>query len=154
MARRNKHIHTPHLAIPILVGIVAGFLLGSALSSNDMPPLESLSIQMEMPAEEAPAAVEEPSLVYDPEVVTEPLPDTVLPPPPKPKRAYIEVIDVNEAGDKCIIRVGDTITSIDEGELKLVNNVYIYVAEVEAMHSSSKDNDICEIVVGARITSP
>lgn len=64
------------------------------------------------------------------------------------KEHTIEVIDVDESGKSCLIRVDGFTDLIDEGETKTINGVLIYVSEVRVMRSATADEDICQMIIG------
>ncbi len=65
----------------------------------------------------------------------------------KGKYHIIEVIDVTEGSDACIIKVDNSTDLIDVGETKTINGVKIYVAEARIFNSMIEDKDICELVI-------
>jgi len=65
----------------------------------------------------------------------------------KSKEYRIEVIDVTEQADACLIKIDDVLTLIEEGDTRTVNGLRIYVAEVRAFRSFTEDRDICKLVI-------
>lgn len=61
---------------------------------------------------------------------------------------HVAVIDVDEAEMRCGIQAGGEFKWIGKGDLEKVGGVYIYVADVVAVHSAGKDVDACELVIG------
>ena len=59
----------------------------------------------------------------------------------------IEVIDVTENSDACIIRVDNSTDLIDVGETKTLNEVKIYVSDARIFNSVAEDKDVCELVI-------
>ncbi len=59
----------------------------------------------------------------------------------------IEVIDVTENSDACIIRVDNSTDLINVGETKTLNGVKIFVSDVIIFNSLTEDKDICELVI-------
>ena len=59
----------------------------------------------------------------------------------------IEVIDVTENSDACIIRVDNSTDLIDVGETKTLNEVKIYVSDARIFNSMAEDKDVCELVI-------
>ena len=59
----------------------------------------------------------------------------------------IEVIDVTENSDACIIRVDNSTDLIDVGETKTLNGVKIYVSDARIFNSVAEDKDVCELVI-------
>jgi len=65
----------------------------------------------------------------------------------KGKEYTIEVIDVTEAADACLLRVNGDFVIIDEGETKKINGLRIFVADVRAFRSFLQENDVCQIII-------
>jgi len=65
----------------------------------------------------------------------------------KGKTYTIEVVDVTEAADACLIKVDGALAIIDEGETKTVDGVRIFVSEVHAFRSQLEDKDVCQIII-------
>lgn len=59
----------------------------------------------------------------------------------------IEVVDVTEDSNACIIKVDGISDLIKVGETKTLNGVKIYVAEARIFNSMTEDKDICELVI-------
>lgn len=59
----------------------------------------------------------------------------------------IEVVDVTEAEDGCLIGVDGVMDLVDLDETKTINGVKITVLDVRAIRSQLRDNDICQIIV-------
>lgn len=77
-------------------------------------------------------------------------PVTSSPTTPVPVKTVIrvQVIDVDESEERCGVRVGREFAWIDKGDVERIGGVYIYVADVFAVHSAGKDSDACELVIG------
>lgn len=65
----------------------------------------------------------------------------------KGKRHTIEVVDVTESEDGCLISVDGTTDLINLDETKTINTVKITVLDVHAFRSQLEDNDVCQIIV-------
>jgi hypothetical protein len=65
----------------------------------------------------------------------------------KGKEYRIEVVDVTESQDGCLIKVNGVTDLIDKGSSKKINGLEIDVLDVYAMRSNLMDNDICQLIV-------
>jgi len=59
----------------------------------------------------------------------------------------IEIIDVTEAADACLIKVNGELVIINEGSTRKINGLRIFVADVKAFRSQTEDNDVCRLVI-------
>lgn len=59
----------------------------------------------------------------------------------------IEVLDVTENADACLIDVDGTTVLINKGETRKINGIYIFVADVRTFHSQLQNNDVCQLVI-------
>ncbi len=59
----------------------------------------------------------------------------------------IEVIDVTEGSDACLIRVDNSTVLINKDDTEHINDLWIFVADVRAIHSQLENNDVCQLVI-------
>lgn len=60
----------------------------------------------------------------------------------------IEVIDVTEQEDGCLVNVDGIVDLVNVGETKSINGVKIFIADAYAIRSFGEDKDVCNMVVG------
>lgn len=59
----------------------------------------------------------------------------------------IEVLDVTENADACLIKVDGVVDLINNGATKVINGVRIFVAHAYAFNSFAEDKDVCQLVI-------
>jgi len=65
----------------------------------------------------------------------------------KNKIYTIEVVDVTENEDACLIKVDNYLELIQKGATKTINMVRIHVLDVHAFRSQLEDNDVCQLII-------
>ena len=59
----------------------------------------------------------------------------------------VEVIDVTTDGKSCLVSIDGSITLIDEYDYMEMNGIKVAVKEITVIHSTSQEDDVCELSI-------
>lgn len=59
----------------------------------------------------------------------------------------IEIIDITETQDACLIEVNGELIVVDLGETRKINGLRIFVADIIAFRTYLEDKDVCQLVI-------